>query len=224
MDRALAAEPSSIQAVEDKAMVFLARGDLDGARAILAEPPPGIELTNFLTFVSNYWDLYWALSAEQRNLLKRLRPSAFDGDAGAWGIVLAGIYHMEGDARRTAAYADSARIAIEQQLTASPEDAQRRMFLGLSLAYLGRKAEAMHEALEATRRVPVSADASSGTYFQHQLVRIYLLVGEPDKALDVLESLLKMPYYLSPGWLRVDPTFDPIRKHPRFVKLVGSSP
>jgi serine/threonine-protein kinase len=224
MDRALAAEPSSLQALEDKAMLFLARGDLDGARAILAEPPPGIELTNFLTFVSNYWDLYWALSAEQRNLLKRLRPSAFDGDAGAWGIVLAGIYYMEGDARRTAAYADSARIAIEQQLTASPEDAQRRMFLGLSLAYLGRKAEATHEALEATKRVPVSADASSGTYFQHQLVRIYLLVGEPDKALDVLESLLKMPYYLSPGWLRVDPTFDPIRKHPRFVKLVGSSP
>jgi hypothetical protein len=29
-----------------------------------------------------------------------------------------------------------------------------------------------------------------------------------------------MPYYLSPGWLRVDPTFDPVRNHPRFKKLV----
>ncbi|CAN5859519.1 hypothetical protein BH24GEM1_BH24GEM1_00980 [soil metagenome] len=28
------------------------------------------------------------------------------------------------------------------------------------------------------------------------------------------------PCYLSPGWLRVDPTFDPIRKHPRFQRLV----
>ena len=138
---------------------------------------------------------------------------------GAWGIVLAGIYHMEGDARRTAAYADSARIAIEQQLTASPEDAQRRMFLGLSLAYLGRKAEAMHEALEATSRLPPSADATSGTYLQHQLVRVYLLVGEPDKALDVLEPLLKMPYYLSPGWLRIDPNFEPLRSNPRFQRL-----
>ena len=44
--------------------------------------------------------------------------------------------------RRAAAYADSARIALEQQLTASPEDAQRNVLLGLALAYPGRKAEA----------------------------------------------------------------------------------
>jgi hypothetical protein len=68
--------------------------------------------------------------------------------------------------------------------------------------------------------MPPTADATSGTYFQPQLVRIYILVGGPDKALDVLERLLKMPHYLSPGWLRIDPTFDPLRKDPRFQKLV----
>jgi hypothetical protein len=35
------------------------------------------------------------------------------------------------------------------------------------------------------------------------------------------ERLLAMPYYLSPGWLRVHPTFDPIRNHPRFKRLAG---
>ena len=49
-----------------------------------------------------------------------------------------------------------------------------------------------------------------GAYLQHQLARIYLLVGEYDKALDQLEPLLGIPYYLSPAWLRVDPTFDPL--------------
>jgi hypothetical protein len=54
-------------------------------------------------------------------------------------------------------------------------------------------------------------------------VRIYIEVGEPDKALDQLEPLLRMPYNLSPGWLRIDPTFDALRKLPRFQKLAEGS-
>ena len=69
--------------------------------------------------------------------------------------------------------------------------------------------------------MPVSKDAVDGPYLQHQLARIYILVGEPEKAIDQLEPLLKIPYYLSPGWLKIDPNFDPLRKNPRFQKLVA---
>jgi hypothetical protein len=71
--------------------------------------------------------------------------------------------------------------------------------------------------------VPVSRDALLGSYIQLQLVRIYLLVGEPEQALDQLESLLKIPYYLSPGWLKIDPNFASIRGNPRFERLVNGS-
>ena len=66
----------------------------------------------------------------------------------------------------------------------------------------------------------MATDAQNGAYIQHQLARIYILVGEQEQALDQLERLLRIPYFLSPGWLRIDPTFAPLRKHPRFQRLV----
>ncbi len=46
-------------------------------------------------------------------------------------------------------------------------------------------------------------------------------MSEPEKALDQLEPLLKIPYWLSPGRLKIDPNFDSLRTNPRFQKLVA---
>ena len=97
-------------------------------------------------------------------------------------------------------------------------------FSGLALAYLGRKADAVREGLRGLELMPISRDGYFGPYVQLQLVRIYMLVGEPEKAMDQLEPLLKVPFYLSPGWLRIDPTFDPLRTNPRFIKLLEAQP
>ena len=70
---------------------------------------------------------------------------------------------------------------------------------------------------------PISQNAFAGPYLLHQLARTYILVGEPEQALDQLEVLLKIPYILSPGWLRIDPAFDPLRKNPRFQKLAEAT-
>ena len=112
---------------------------------------------------------------------------------------------------------------MEEQTRAAPDDAQRHVFLGLALAYGGQKAEAVREGQRGVELLPISRDASTGTYMQHRLARIYMLVAEPEKALDQLEPLLRIPYYLSPGWLRIDPTFDPLRNNPRFKKLVAAT-
>jgi serine/threonine-protein kinase len=221
VDQSLVVAPASLELIQSRAMIFLAQGDLAGARAALARPPAGVDLPSFVAFMGLYWDLFWPLDDEQRALLKRLRPSAFDNDAGAWGVTLAGVYSIEGDRRRAAAYGDSARAAFEQQLTASPEDPQRNVFLGVALAYAGHKNEAIRAGLRGLAIQPIGSDATNGAYYQHQLARIYLLVGEPEKALDMLEPLLDIPYYLSPGWLKIDPTFAPLRGNPRFERLIA---
>ncbi len=87
---------------------------------------------------------------------------------------------------------------------------------GLALAYLGRRDEAIREGERGIALLPISRDGYSGPYIQHQLVRICMILGEKEKALDLLEPLLKVPYFLSPAWLAIDPNFAPLKGHPRF--------
>jgi TolB-like protein len=223
-DRALALQPGNMQALEWKAMSFLGTGDLAGAQAVVRTAPRPIEPAALVAYLATYYDLFWVLDAEQQELLFRLGPDQFDDDRGSWGLALAATYALRGDQARARAYADSARSAFEDQIRAAPGDPGLHAYLGTSLAYLGRKTEAIAESQRSVALLPVSRNAGSAAYMQHQLARAYLLVGEPEKALDQLEPLLKIPYYLSPGWLRIDPTFDPLRANPRFHRLVGTTP
>jgi eukaryotic-like serine/threonine-protein kinase len=217
-DAALALQPTSLGLLNSKVLIQLARGDLNAARATLAQPPDGVDLPAFVAYMATYYDLYWPLSDEQRALLTRLTPASFDGDATSWGLALMGAYEMKGDRRRAAAYADSARAALEQQLIAAPEDPQRHVFLGLTLAFRAQRDTALRELQRGI--AASSSDANNLPYFEHQLVRAYIVLGEPEPAIDLLEKLLKKPYYLTPAWLRIDPTFDPLRSNPRFKRLV----
>ena len=95
------------------------------------------------------------------------------------------------------------------------------MFLGVAHAYLGQRTEAVREGERGLALLPVADDAYLGPYIQHQLARIYLRVGEAEKALDQLEPLLNIPYFLSPGWLRIDPEWASLRESQRFQSLVA---
>jgi tetratricopeptide (TPR) repeat protein len=221
IDRALALAPTNLGVIEQKAMVALAQGRLADAQAVVRVGLRTVDSAALLVFFGIYWDLYWVLDDAQQQQLLTLPPSAFDDDRGSWGIVRAQTYWLRKDPTKAKVYADSAQLAIAEQLRATPEDAQRHVIRGLALAYMGRKAEAIQEGERGVALLPVSRDAFGGAYNQHQLIRIYSLVGEPNKALDQLESLLKIPYYLSPGWLRIDPTFDALRGNPRFERLIA---
>ena len=222
-DRAMALAPHAPDVYETRAMVYLGMGDLASARRVITEAEREVEPTALVQWVATFYDLFWVLSDEQQQLLLRLPPGPFDDDRESWGLALAGTYALRGDTARARAYADSARIAGEAYLREAPENGQLHALLGVTLAYLGRKAEAIREGRRAVELLPLSRNAYGGAYLQHQLARIYLLVGEPERALDAIEPLLRVPYLLSPGWLKVDPTFDPLRGNPRFRRLVAGA-
>jgi serine/threonine protein kinase/Flp pilus assembly protein TadD len=232
LDHALQLMPADLIVRADRAVVALAQGDLAHARAIINAAPKEVDPTALVASVANYLDLVWVLDDAQQQLLLRLTPSAFDNNRANWGIARAQTYAVQGNPAKARVYADSARLAFEQQLDGSPKPsssmvstfyAQQHAFLGLALAYLGRKTAAIREGQRGVALSPISRDAFVGPYVQLQLARIYLVVNEPEKALDQLEPLLKMPYYPSPGWLKIDPNFAPLRGNPRFERLVNGT-
>ncbi len=220
-DRGLAIEPANLGLIQEKALTFLGEGDLHGARSVLTSAPRVIKPATLVATVAVTLDMVWALDPQQTELLLGLTPSAFDDLRDQWGICLAQAYALKGDTASARFYADEARKAFEEQLRGTPENPEKHAQLGLALAYLGRQEDAIREGQRGVALLPVSEDARNGPYLQHQLARIYILLGEQEKALDQLEPLLKIPYYLSPGWLKIDPNFDPLRGNPRFERLVA---
>jgi len=218
--RGLAVAPTILELIGDQIVSYVGEGDLATAQRVLRGVPPEVDRVALLVELVGRWDLEWLMDDGQQRVLLSLPVSAFGDEPGQWSWARAETYWFRGDRARARVYADSARRALEAQLThpverAAPTYALEHAFLGLALAFLGRRAAAVHEGQVAI------ASGGAGAYAKHQLARIYILVGEPDQALDQLESLLRLPYILSPGWLRIDPNFAPLRGNPRFERLIA---
>jgi hypothetical protein len=61
----------------------------------------------------------------------------------------------------------------------------------------------------------------AGPYSRYLLARIYLLAGEPEKAMDRIEEILKVPDFFSPAWIRIDPTLAGLKRSARYREVVG---
>jgi serine/threonine protein kinase/tetratricopeptide (TPR) repeat protein len=116
---------------------------------------------------------------------------------------------------------ESARDELKQKTEAQPDDAGLISVLGLLDAALGRKQEAIQEARRATEMLPISKDAVEGPPLVSKLALVYAWTNEPDLAFQELAISVKTPAGIHYGELTLDPAWDPIRKDPRFEKLLG---
>jgi tetratricopeptide (TPR) repeat protein len=92
--------------------------------------------------------------------------------------------------------------------------------IGLIYAGLGRNEEAIREGDRALELLPESKDAMDGPILVISMARIYAITGDREKAIDLLEHSLQTPAGTNVHELRMDPTWDPLRDHSRFQKLI----
>lgn len=89
---------------------------------------------------------------------------------------------------------------------------------------MGQKGQALENVNHARQLMPLSKDALLGVVPIEGLAVVHTYLGEEDKAIDVLEQLLKLPFgglcsNTIPLYIR-HPYWKPLQNNPRFKKLV----
>jgi tetratricopeptide (TPR) repeat protein len=116
--------------------------------------------------------------------------------------------------------------AAREQLYRKVEADPTNPFLVAALSWadmaLGDKEKSIKEGQRAMEMRPISEDAVEGPRIAYYVAMVYALANQPDLALELLNSLVKMPGgYLNYGDLKTNPGWDSLRKDPRFDKLLA---
>jgi TolB-like protein/Flp pilus assembly protein TadD len=133
------------------------------------------------------------------------------------------VARAQGDVERARSSFQIAHDRLKTKLLAQPNDPELLSYLGLTDAGLGRKEDALREAGQAVRLVPISRDAVDGPLYAARLAKVHVWIGERDAALSELAAVIKLPGCLSYGELRFDPAWDEIRTDPRFDTLLSQA-
>ena len=221
-DRALALTPRSVSARLTKAIGRLnLTGDRLAAQRTFPDVSENIAPTGLQSVVITLSDVVLLLSDEQQTRLLGITPATLGGDSAALALAKAFVYRVRNEAARARASFESARRVLARAVVQEPDDRLKHALLGLALAGLSRGAEAVREGERAVTLLPISLDAVDGALAPANLARIYVLLGEREKAVEQLEIVLSRPGPLSPNWLKADPFWDSLRSSVRFQRLVG---
>jgi TolB-like protein len=113
-----------------------------------------------------------------------------------------------------------AKSYAEKWVSEAPTDAKRHGRLAEILAWLGEKEAAIAEAKRGTELLPESVDAFDGPVCTQTLAETYMIVGEHEKALEILDGLLTRPTHVTVAAVKINPLWDPVRQDPQFIAML----
>jgi serine/threonine protein kinase/Tfp pilus assembly protein PilF len=233
LEQILNIAPDDIDTIVLKARIAQAQGDLPSASALLAPLRLGVGYVNALE-TQVYQAILESHTAPVIAQLKEIlaKPDQtlgfYVGELRFW---LGWAQEVAGDHGGARESWGQARTELEPFLKEQPENFVLMGDLALTNMGLGDNAAALTLAERAIAMMPIDKDALTGPRPLDILARVAARIGDPDRSISTLTKLLSIPYEaplaanppLTPALLRLDPMFEPLRKDPRFQKLVASS-
>jgi serine/threonine protein kinase len=179
------------------------------------------------------WRLVCALNnrhwPEATELVEKMKGGE-DGGLFAYGFAtvpsrcyLILIARLQGDQVDTNPSFAATRERLNQKVEMSEGDGSARLRSQLAVidALLGKKEDAILNGRRAVELLPVTRDAVDGPGVLENLAVVYAWTNQPELAFETLEVLAKMPAGIYYGNLKLDPYWEPLRRDPRFEKLLA---
>jgi len=129
-------------------------------------------------------------------------------------LVLPGVLRSLGREQDMKTAAREGVVRAERELTLHPENPRPAYLGAVGLAALGEFDRAKEWAARA-----LAIDPGDGLA-QYNVACFYSLVGEHERAIDLLLELLPRATRERKTWVKHDSDFNPIRSHPRFAKVL----
>jgi TolB-like protein/Tfp pilus assembly protein PilF len=177
------------------------------------------------------WRVRFALDGgdwqQARGLVEKMKDGEDDGNFGYGNMpVPVGCYsiqlaRLQGRQPGENPGFSQTREQLYEKIQKSPGNALLLGKLALVDALLNKKEVAVSEAKRAVEMLPISKDAVDGPDVAINLSVVYAWTNELDLAFEVLGPLTKIPNGIYYGDLKLNSYFNPLRKDPRFDKLLA---
>jgi eukaryotic-like serine/threonine-protein kinase len=208
------------------AEIKLAQGDPVAAQSLLNQVP--------LDFspMEGIWDIRFLAALYLRDYDAANRVIA--ATPAKWAVKVFGgqppvsradgeVARARGDKQKALAIFAAARKNHDTRWGDKPRDEEYFGQAAIVDAGLGRKDDAIREALRAVGLMPIAKDSIAGPALVANLALVYAWTGERDRALEQLEKVAKIPAGPTYGDLRFNPCWDDLRGDPRFDKIVAAA-